>query len=195
MNKKFSAVAGVVTAGLTVFALAAPATAFAAEDTGNKGASNNATVTIDGGDLSLDADADQTVTFAPVSVKDIIATGTEATTSNTFKAPVSDYRGTDGNWFLTVVGTGFKGDAGTLAADLTTTADGSDTVATQEATVTEAAANVATGTGAYGENSLDFSFGLNIKQANAVKAGSYANTLTWTLAAGVPNDETTPTGE
>lgn len=190
MNSKFSVASGALLTGLAVIALAVPNTAYAA-DAGSS-ADSNTTLNVTAGTLDLAGTTDGD--FGETSVSTIHNSGF---TSSISEAPVvTDYRGGDGAWVLSVKSNGtFASQLGaTLSVrDNGSAADSSASGATltkpSATTITTADSAVTTASAANGKNDLKYSVGLNIAQGTNVKAQSYTDTLTWTLGTAVEQGE------
>ena len=165
----------------------APTTA-SAQETAPISAESKNTLEVTAGSLNLSGTTDET--FASTTVKDIHDAGYQK--SITQKPVVEDYRGGDGVWELSVASDGvFAKELGaTLSiADAGSAHDAAAVSATlgapTDAEDLTSAQKVATTSGANGENDLNYTVNLSIPAGTNAAAGSYTDTLTWTLATPV----------
>lgn len=150
-----------------------------AADTNSLTGSTNASVTFEGGNLSL-SDTVDSITFDKQNAGTVFASGISDVPANkAMTATVDDFLAGAAGWSLKVKQSGWAGaDTATVTA-LTTGA----TLKLDNAAITTADAEAATGEYGSTPNAFDKkgNVTLSIAQGTVVKPGEYTNTLTWTL--------------
>lgn len=170
--------AAATTTALNVNAADGPAT------TGKVGTdvSNNATLNVTGGDLTFTKPGD--VNFKDTTVKDVYTDGYSDNTP-TGKTTVSDFLGDAGTWTLSVRANGWvNGTETTVMENAATLTVKSTDEKGQTATFSDGKKDAQPiVSGGEGTKGYDLSYGLSIPANKAVslKAGTYTNTLTWSI--------------
>lgn len=139
-----------------------------------------ATVTFEGGDLSLTKVA-KDVTFKTAKTGDVYTNG--YSDAQPVTATVDDFLSGSKGWTITAKQDGWKSQDASATGDTLSTAKLS---LGAKAITTDAETSVANGDyghtdAAFGENTLN----LAMDKGTTVKAGTYSNTITWTLSDSV----------
>ncbi|MFD1393938.1 hypothetical protein ACFQ3L_10215 [Lacticaseibacillus jixianensis] len=150
-----------------------------ADDTNSLTGSTNASVTFEGGNLSL-SNTTGSVAFKGSKVLDVYTSG--YADSQPVTATVDDFLSGAKGWTLNVKQTGWTTtDANADAAPL----NSDSTALTLGDTAIQATGDTLAGKGDYGHTPDAFDgnnqLSLKIKSGVTVKPGAYSNTLTWTL--------------
>ncbi len=158
------AVLGLMAAGL----LSSNATVSAADDEVKTTGDTKASVTFEGGSLSL-TDATSTLDFGTFTVGQAAAKAT-----NTTYIKVADFRGTNEGWTLSVTASGWNNDDLDKSTKLTVGTSDSPLTSEPQVAETKNAAGITTT-----DEKVTFSLPENV----ALTKGSYSNTLTWSVGS------------
>ncbi|KIU24329.1 hypothetical protein ff3pr_00309 [Weissella cibaria] len=167
--------------------LVAPVAAFAANETAASTTDNVTSATTTGsvkfeaGHLSL-YNVNDAVDFGSANAATVFTNGYEAT-GHDESVNVDDYLADEGKWTLKVSSSDWTGDSAKTVAALNANAKlylGTDDAKKE---ITPAGTVVATGTADNNGKAIDLGkYGLNIASGTNVTAGTYTNTLTWSLS-------------
>ncbi|AOT56254.1 hypothetical protein [Weissella soli] len=169
---------------VTALTLLAPVSVFADDLTG----STATDVTFTAGSLSLTGvttSATFDATTDALSAGTIYTGGLDATSTTKLGAKVTDLTASTSGWTLTLAKSAWTAGTGGTTAGVTVL-DNNAKILVNSKELTTAGTTIQTGDGNTVETTMaDLPLEITLPTGTAIKAGSYTNTLNWSLAAGV----------